>query len=492
MARLSAHSLFHAFAPLQDSLIQGRWLWRLLLVGGLLAGVLIPSPGAVYAQGECTGPFLSVSRPLTELGPDEYVRRIGVETPVATGFQGGLYPGGVNQRPPAHEAAGLAVAAQIVPRNADGQPDPAGKIGLISVGMSNTSSEFNTWMAMAHRDPAVNRALVPVNGAQGGRTADFWTDPYAATWQELEQRVARAGLTNQQVQVAWIKQTLTRGGEFPAKAQELERALAAIARNLTLHFPNLRIAYLSSRTRSYTYERGLSPEPVAFETGFAVKWLIEKQIAGDPTLNFDPAQGAVQAPYLSWGPYLWADGENPRADGLTWTQADLAQDCTHPSPSGNQKVARLLMDFFKTDTTATAWFLAPAAATPAGLPMATPRSVSPLRVTSIPQGPGAPAVPGNAAPGPTPSPAGCAGGSACTPESPPAEASPGAAPALPTPTSTATPPAIATTIATLTPVPPWPGSRERYRLALYLTVGAGLALLLVGTGWISLRRHRGR
>jgi hypothetical protein len=36
----------------------------------------------------------------------------------------------------------------------------------------------------------------------------------------------------------------------------------------------------------------------------------------------------------------------------------LAEDCTHPSDSGRKKVAELLMEFFKTDTIASSWFLA--------------------------------------------------------------------------------------------------------------------------------------
>jgi hypothetical protein len=63
----------------------------------------------------------------------------------------------------------------------------------------------------------------------------------------------------------------------------------------------------------------------------------------------------VVAPYLSWGPYLWIDGENPRSDGRTWLASDLLQDCTHPSPTGIQKVVDMLMQFFKTDST-TNWF----------------------------------------------------------------------------------------------------------------------------------------
>jgi hypothetical protein len=132
-----------------------------------------------------------------------------------------------------------------------------------------------------------------------------------------------------------------------------------VVHNLLQRYPNIKLVYLSSRTRSYVYWNGLNPEPGAFETGFAVKWLVEAQLNGDPDLNYDPADGQVTSPYLSWGPYLWADGANPRSDGLTWTQADLADDCTHPSASGITKVAAQMLAFFKTDATAQPWFLKP-------------------------------------------------------------------------------------------------------------------------------------
>ena len=182
-------------------------------------------------------------------------------------------------------------------------------------------------------------------------------DPQALTWQELSKTLARYQISPKQVQVVWIKETLVRGGNFPEKTLQLEADLEAIVHNVATYFPNIKIAYLSSRIYSYTYVRGLSPEPNAYETGFAVKWLIEKQINGDTALNYDPDLGPVQAPYLSWGPYLWADGQNPRADDLVWLQEDLTSDCTHPSESGKQKVAGMLMDFFKNDNTSKTWFL---------------------------------------------------------------------------------------------------------------------------------------
>src|SRR5205085_10367258 len=65
-------------------------------------------------------------KPLTTLGTEKY-----------QGYEGGLYPGGSNDRPKEHEAAGSAAAAQIRPLGPDGKPAPGGKIVLLSVGMSN-------------------------------------------------------------------------------------------------------------------------------------------------------------------------------------------------------------------------------------------------------------------------------------------------------------------------------------------------------------------
>ncbi len=328
----------------------------------LMIATLMAWPTTVMmAQEElCVGPFLPVSTPLTDLGTREYVRLDGQ----ASGFTGGLYPDGRNNRPPVHEAAGQAIAATIVPLNAAGEPDANGRIVMISVGMSNTSSEFNTFIGQMPQNPLVNPQLTAVNGAQGGRTADRWTAPDTDVWANLGGALHHAQVTPEQVQVAWIKQTLTRQGDFPQKAEELQAHLAIIVQDLKVHYPNLKIAYLSSRTRSYTYERGLSPEPVAFETAFAVKWLIAQQINGDPALNYDPARGDVVAPYLSWGPYLWIDGENARSDGRVWLAEDMAKDCTHPSRRGNQKVAEMLWAFFLTDSTA-GWFRVAEAAAPA-------------------------------------------------------------------------------------------------------------------------------
>jgi hypothetical protein len=247
--------------------------------------------------------------------------------------------------------------------DSSGQPDPSGgKIVMISVGMSNTSQEFIEFINHVKMEPAINPQLVVVNGAQPGMTSDEWAEPDAPTWDVVDGRLAKAGVTPEQVQVAWVKQTrpgLWTGPQgFPNQPETIQVDLQAIAQNLLIRYPNIKIAFYSSRTRSYhVWDSGLSPEPAALENGFSVKWMVERQLDGDPSLNYDPDAGPVMAPWLSWGPYLWADGSNPRSDGFTWLQRDLIADCTHPSPAGREKIACLLLEFFSSDTTSVGWFL---------------------------------------------------------------------------------------------------------------------------------------
>jgi hypothetical protein len=66
----------------------------------------------------------------------------------------------------------------------------------------------------------------------------------------------------------------------------------------------------------------------------------------------------ARSPILQWGPYLWADGTTPRKpDGLVSKREDLATDGVHPTLSGREKVAKLLLDFFTSDPLAKGWFV---------------------------------------------------------------------------------------------------------------------------------------
>ncbi|MBC7818040.1 MAG: hypothetical protein IAG10_14215 [Planctomycetaceae bacterium] len=294
-------------------------------------------------------------KPLNELGAAKY-----------QDFEGGFYPGGKNERPKDHEAAGLKLARQVQPLNAQGQPDPNGKIVLMSVGMSNTSQSSEGFQRALGNASDVNPRVQFVNGAQGGMTAAAIQDPNDRQrgkkyWDTVDERLTQAGVSREQVQVIWIKQAdagPTQG--FPKYAQTLQAELARIVQIFPARFPNAKLVYLSSRTYGGYATTRLNPEPYAFESAFSVKWLIEQQIRGDKSLNFDPARGEVKAPWLSWGPYLWANGSTPRNDGFAYEPADFTpNDGTHQSPSGQRKVGQLLLKFFESDSTTKPWFARP-------------------------------------------------------------------------------------------------------------------------------------
>lgn len=304
---------------------------------------------------------------LIDLGPSTYKT-----------FEGGLYAGGSNQRPAQHEAAGLALANDIQPTG------PGQRIVLISIGISNMTHE---WRVGANNDPSssvlsfttkanalqaagvINPAVLIVDGAKGAMSADFWaatppdlnTDP----WLTAMNRLQFSGVDRYQVQIACIKAAhqgpiscIANDGSTLGDAGLLVSDFAAISRNLKTVFPNIKLAYYVSRSYG-GYATGGNREPFAFEQGLAVKWAISAQIAASQVygnLNYDPAAGAVVAPWMSWGPYLWANGLTPNGQGTTWAVTDFVDDHIHPSASGVDRASDIFLDFFLTDSTTRPWF----------------------------------------------------------------------------------------------------------------------------------------
>jgi hypothetical protein len=272
--------------------------------------------------------------PLTDLGAGTY-----------KGYRGGLYPGGRNGPSAAYLARGLAAARLVRPIG--------GKIVLLSIGMSNTTMEFSEFVRVANASAGKRASVVVVDGAFGGQDAEKIKDPAYRYWAAVDGRLAAAGASGAQVQAVWLKEAIARESEaFPADAQRLRLDLRQIVQILVRRFPNLRLIYVSSRTYAGYATTDLNPEPIAYQSGFAVKWLVGDAI--DRHLQ--------AAPWVGWGPYLWADGTKGRSDGFAWACDDVRADGTHPSALGAQKVAAALLRFLSTNPTSKPWFAAAAAA----------------------------------------------------------------------------------------------------------------------------------
>ncbi len=287
--------------------------------------------------------------PITEIGSGMYLGQA----------QGGLFPGGSNERPAAHTQAGVAAAQAIAPVD--------GNVCLISIGMSNTYQKWAMFMTQGVGSvPNLHPALRVGNGAVGSHPVDTTADPNHSVWNSIDNQIAGSGCSPQQVQVVWMLHA-ERGpmGTFMDEADRYHDDLRSTAINLADHFPNLRMIYLSSRSYAGYSDRDNNPEPYAHQTAFGVKWLIESQIDGsDPALSVESG-----FPWMSWGPYLWSDGigadhapggipgRTIPADDMEYECGDFADDGIHPGMGMRAKVSAQLVDFFGTDPTATPWFL---------------------------------------------------------------------------------------------------------------------------------------
>jgi hypothetical protein len=305
-----------------------------------------PAPGRAREEKREEQPSTGL-KPLTEMTAEDRYK----------GEDGGLYGGGMNEPPKTHQLAAQEALKQITPLDAQGKPAKDGKIVFISLGMSNAYGEFLMFKELADRDPQKSPDVLLVNCAIGGAGVSSWAQAGSGTWKKVAERLKEAKVSPEQVQAAWIKHAEpgpspdTSPLQYARKVKEDIAASLAITRST---FPNLKVAYLSSRIYGGYNIAGLrrvNPEPFAYETAFSVRWVIQDQIKNEK-------KGQVDGPVLLWGPYLWADGVTPRkSDKLVWERKDLGEDGVHPSKAGGQKVANLLLEFVKNDAGAKTWFV---------------------------------------------------------------------------------------------------------------------------------------
>jgi hypothetical protein len=307
----------------------------------------VSAPAQAQRGGDCSNDSLGLT-PLIDMGDTTYM-----------GFEGGLYPGASNTIPADHQALGLSLLNYVGPLDADGQPSESGSIGFMGVGVSTTGLDWDAFAALVASEPDINPQVVLVNGGVSGNPISRWIQPTDFPWGFMAEQVTATGLTAAQIQVAWVMmpdrpQTPP---PFPDRQEVYREQLQAVLRILKANYPNLHLAFLSSHQYAGYGTGNITDPGNGYEHGFGVKWTIESQILGQGDINADPAAGPITAPWIAWGPYTWADGVNPRSDGLVWECNDFGRDGSHPSAAGSIKLGGMLVDFFTSDPAATPWFL---------------------------------------------------------------------------------------------------------------------------------------
>jgi hypothetical protein len=314
----------------------------------LIVILLIISHVSAFTQPNCSSPSLGYP-PINDLGVHFW-----------RGKQGGLYPNGLNTIPSAHFQAGMRIATlEIKPLDRAGNYDSLnGKIVLLSIGMSNATMEFSKFMQVAFCNSSMlNPQLKILDGAKGAQALDAVLDSNSAYWEHIAIQFLENGVSKNQVQIVWFKQAepLPTDTSFPGYSNGLKKRFEKAMNVLKNKFPNLKQCYISSRIYAGYASFNLNPEPFAYYSGWAVKWMIEDQINGDTSLSYSGKN--PKSAWLAWGPYTWADGSRRRSDGLSWNcSIDYMEDGTHPTDEGRLKVANMLFEFFKNSKTTKTWF----------------------------------------------------------------------------------------------------------------------------------------
>jgi len=275
------------------------------------------------------------------------------------GMSGGLYGNASNEMPLNHKEQGVILAQEIEPLSATGFPDEDGKIGFISMGMSNCNLFFGKFRDSALVYSELNPKLRLVNCATGGFDIDALLNFSGNYWNSVNQKMVQAGLTDLQVQVIWFEQAKhisgIPNGEGVEHIELMEEKFLQAFMYFKQKYPNLKQVFCSGRDYGgYSMPGSGNPEPYAYYTNWAFRKLIDRQLLGDPALDYLGEDANVT--WLAWANHIWSDGSNARDDGFSWLcPDDFQSDGVHPNQNGQAKVAHLLMDFFKSDAS-TIWF----------------------------------------------------------------------------------------------------------------------------------------
>lgn len=339
--------------------VMSRWLFLIALGGAWLASCFSQNNECQRADTSPTAlKCVSNLSPLTPPAFTSGAKYISVTDASKTPYATFLYLDSLNQMPAQHRAQGQSIAAGIKPLNASGNLDAAnGKILAIAEGMSNTRDEMNSFKTvLANRKSELHSAFAFENLSQGGCDLFCWVNN-------------GAGASNKQVQIALVKHSNNRpqkpdgtpedpnsafpdktSKSFPKHAQITKAQLKTRLLAMKRQYPNLKMVFFTSRVFggwSCAPTGNDYREPVAYEEGFAVKWLIDDQITGrDPDLRF--AGENAPAPWIAWGPYLW--------DAQKWTQDLFKSDGVHMCEKGTSLAGQMWFDFLMKDNTARPWF----------------------------------------------------------------------------------------------------------------------------------------
>lgn len=279
------------------------------------------------------------------------------------GYQGGKYQGS-NKRSALQMQRAIAQVSKIKPLDTAGVENfKNGRIVFAAVGASNPATEFESFRNYCDTFKNLNPKLSLINtciGAMGVQKINDITDNY---WVQAKKELIDSGLSNKQVQVVWLEEENTQNADtsFPGAPQALMLDYQKLLNVILKVFPNVKIVYMNQR--AYAGYGDVTPGvigkglwfPRDYYNGWTIKWLIEKQLNNEVGYRFN---APAEIPFIDWAESFWADGKNPRQDGLSYDcTTDFGGDGLHLSALGELKAGKWLFNYYKNDTLSKYWFL---------------------------------------------------------------------------------------------------------------------------------------
>ena len=199
-------------------------------------------------------------------------------------------------------------AHQIRPLDAQGQPSEAGKIGLSLC----RDVEHHPGIPGLPAPGGPGPGEVRLGGARatsrpgGGMDSLAWANPQQLAtlrwgqpdpWTVLDQRLEQAGVTDEQVQVAWVKlpdQQAAARRIAEARRGPRRRTWPSSSQNSRRGSPTCGSPTCPAAPTAGT-PPAAEPRALRLRGGLCGAGLIQDQIQGDAGLNHDPDGGAVKA-----------------------------------------------------------------------------------------------------------------------------------------------------------------------------------------------------
>jgi len=264
------------------------------------------------------------------------------------GTSSGLYPWGNSLIFNDYRANYITSSKAIKAMNQYGVVKKSGKVVILGLGGSNPSKMYESMKTSILAQYPFGKSLVMVNGAIGGKDLPDILNPDASYWTTVGRLLDSANVTPTQVQVIYcIQEDFVNQDTTFARALAIKESYLLLLDVIRLKYPNCKMFLVGDRGYNDYATLAKYWEPTGYLNGWAAKFLVQEYVDGL----------LPQYPFVNWLDYYWANGTEPRWDGLTYNFSDfLSPIYAHLTDEKINALATSTHNKLKIDAGAKFWY----------------------------------------------------------------------------------------------------------------------------------------